>query len=237
LLVRLEADASLSACYGSNLVMQLNVNTLPTLTNFLPSAQRDFSGRPPLPCRLTSSLSHLILLLLSTLHAASDPGSAVAAQAMVFSVPVPDGTYYLGLFGNSPSSACPYDITARMECTHSPPRSVVASRASVTVVHAQCGARADLDYLEWGEVGEGSLRPANWHYYSINVETAPLKFQVNLTVLDLTQCPSPVRDILARVRADACTIVADQAIHPSAAAHSVPATQRVPEPDPRRLHA
>jgi hypothetical protein len=119
----------------------------------------------------------------------------VAAQAMVFSVPVPDGTYYLGLFGNSPSSACPYNITARMECTHSPSRSVIASRSCVTVAHAQCGARADLDYLEWGEVGEGSLRPANWHYYSINVETAPLKFQVNLTVLDLTQCPSPVRGI------------------------------------------
>lgn len=44
LLVRLEADASTSSCYGSSLIMQLNVNTLPTLTEFLPSAQRDFSG-------------------------------------------------------------------------------------------------------------------------------------------------------------------------------------------------
>jgi hypothetical protein len=44
LLVRLEADASLSSCYGSSLIMQLNVNSLPTLTQFLPSAQRDFSG-------------------------------------------------------------------------------------------------------------------------------------------------------------------------------------------------
>jgi hypothetical protein len=44
LLVRLEADASLSSCYGSSLIMQLNVNSLPTLTQYLPSAQRDFSG-------------------------------------------------------------------------------------------------------------------------------------------------------------------------------------------------
>ncbi len=42
--MRLEADASLSSCYGSSLIMQLNVNSLPTLTQFLPSAQRDFSG-------------------------------------------------------------------------------------------------------------------------------------------------------------------------------------------------
>lgn len=135
LLVRLEADASLSSCYGSSLIMQLNVNTLPTLTQFLPSAQRDFS----------------------------DPGSAVAAQAMVYGVPTPDGTYYLGVFDTG-STSCPYNITTRMEY---------------------------LDFIEYDDVAEGSLRPANWHYYSINIEDSPLRFIVNLTVQDLAQCPSP----------------------------------------------
>lgn len=51
---------------------------------------------------------------------------------------------------------------------------------------------AELDSLVSGSMLATSVRPADWHYYTINVPIAPLRFVVELTV-NSTQCPSTVQ--------------------------------------------